>query len=76
MAGYWLDGTDGMDGVLVGRGWYGPTLACAGSGAPPLAPEWERHHWLLRGDGLREVVAGTNYVGAARARSICVGEEK
>ena len=37
LAGYWLDGADGMDGVLVGRGWDGPTLAPVGTGAPPLA---------------------------------------
>ena len=32
-----MDGTDGLDGTLVGRGWYGPTLEGAGTGAPPLA---------------------------------------
>ena len=53
----------------MGRWWDGMTLAGARTGAPPLAPEQERHHWLLRGGGLWEVVAGTNYVGAARARS-------
>ena len=37
---YWLDGTDGLDGMLVGRGGMeGSTLAGAGTGAPPLAPE-------------------------------------
>ena len=25
LAGYWLDGTDGLDYTLVGRGWDGPT---------------------------------------------------
>ena len=35
--GYWLDGTDGLDGTFVGRGWDGPTLEGAGTGAPPLA---------------------------------------
>ena len=52
MAGYWLDGTDGtdgLDGALVGRGWDRPTLAPAGTGAPPLASEQEHRHWLLRG---------------------------
>ena len=42
LTGYWLDGTDGMDGLdgmLVVQGWYGPTLAGAGTGVPPLAPE-------------------------------------
>ena len=72
LAGYWLDGTDGtdgMDGALVGRGWDGPTLAGSETGAPPLAPKQERHHWLLRGGGLWEAVAGTNSIGAARDRS-------
>ena len=73
---YWLDGTYGMYGTLVGRGWCGPTSAGAGTGAPPLAPEWERHHCLLRGGGLWEAVAGTNFAGAARAWSICVVAEK
>ena len=79
LASYWLDGTDGtygLDGALVGRGWYGRTLAPAGTGAPPWVPEQERHRWLLRGDGLWGVVTGTNCVGAARTRSICVGEAK
>ena len=31
--------TDGLDGTLVGQGWDGPTLASAGTGAPPLTPE-------------------------------------
>ena len=55
LSGYWLDGMDGTDGlygVLVGWGWDGPTLAGAGTGVPPLTPEQERHHWLLRGGGL------------------------
>ena len=68
------DGTDGKDGALVERGWGGPTLAPSGTGVPPLAPERERHHWLLRDSGLWKAVAGTNCIGAARARSICVGE--
>ena len=79
LAGYCLDGTDGtdgLDGVLVGRGWDGRTLAPAGTGAPPWAPEQERHRWFLRGGRLCEVVAGINCVGAARMRSICVGEAK
>ena len=50
--------------------------APAGTGAPPLAPEQERHHWILRGGGLWEVVAGTNCVGAARMRSIFLVDEK
>ena len=44
--------------------------APAGTGAPPLAQEQECQCWLLRGDGLWEVVAGTNYVLAARVRII------
>ena len=76
---YWLDeidGTDGLDGSLVGRGWDGQTLAAAGMGETPLAPEQERHHCLLSGGGMWEVVDGTNYVGAARTRIIFVGEAK
>ena len=30
----------------MGQGWDGRTLAGAGMGAPPWAPEQERHHWL------------------------------
>ena len=63
-------------GHLVGQGWDGPTFAGARTGAPSLAPERERHHWLLRGSGLWKVVAGTNCVSAARTRSICVGAAK
>ena len=58
------NGTDGLDGALVGQGWDGRTLAGAGTGAPPWAPEQERHRWLLRGSALCEVLAGTNFVGA------------
>ena len=32
LAGYWLDGTDGLDGTLVGWGWDGSMLAGAGTG--------------------------------------------
>ena len=59
------DGTDGLDGALVGQGWDGRTLAPTGTGAPPLPPEQECHHWILTGRGLWGVVAGTNCVGAA-----------
>ena len=76
LAGYCLDGTDGLAGALVGWGWDGPTLAPAVTVAPPWATEQELHRWLLRGGGLWEVVAGTNCVGDARTRIICVGEEK
>ena len=64
--GYWLNGMDdmdGLDGALARRGWDGRKL---------WAPEQEHHCWILRGGGLWEVVAGTNSVGAARTRSICV----
>ena len=56
----------------MGRGWYGggmegPTLSGA-EGAPPLSLEmW----WAaVGGRRRREAMAATNYVGAARARSI------
>ena len=71
-----MDGTDILDGALVVRGWYGPTLAGAGTGLPPLELELERHHWIFRVGVLWGVVDSTNCVGAARARSICVGEAK
>ena len=79
LAGYWLDdtdGTDGLDGALVVREWEGWTLAPAGTGAPPWTPEQERHHWLLRGGRLWEAVDGTNCFSVARTWSICVGETK
>ena len=41
LAGYCKQGTnvtDGLDGVLVGQGWDGLTLAGAEIGAPPWAP--------------------------------------
>ena len=76
LAGYWLDGTDGLDGALVGRRWDGRMLSRAGRGAPQWDPEQERRRWILRGGGLWEVVAGTNCVGDASTRSICVGQAK
>ena len=79
LAGYCkqgMNGTDGLDGTLVGRMWDGRTSAPARTGFPPWAPELERHRWLLRGGTLCEEVAGTNCIGAARTRSICVGEAK
>ena len=54
----------------------GPALAGTRTGELPLVLERERHHWLLRVGRRWEVVAGTNCVGATRARSICVGIEK
>ena len=71
-----MDGMDRPDGALVGRGWDGRTLATARTEAPPWATEQERHRWLLRGGALCKVVAGTNCVGAARTRIICVEEAK
>ena len=55
---YCHDGTDGLYGALVGRGWYGPTLAGARTGVPPLALEgrrlvggggWHQLHWCCKG---------------------------
>ena len=34
LAVYWLDGMDGLNGALVGRGRDGPTLTGAGMGVP------------------------------------------
>ena len=57
LAGYSLDGMDGLDGALVGRGWDGPKLAPAGTGAPPLPLEgkrsmvsggWEKLRWCCK----------------------------
>ena len=76
LAGNCQHGTYGLDGALVGWGWDGHTLAPAGTGAPPWAPEHERYRWLLMGGALCKVVAGTNCVGDARTRSICVGQAK
>ena len=61
---------------LMGRWWDGQTLAPADAGVPPWAPEQERHRWILRVGALCKVVSGTNFVGAARTRIICVGEVK
>ena len=36
------NGTDGLDGALVGQGWERRTLAGAGTGAPTLALEGQR----------------------------------
>ena len=76
LTGYCQHGTDRLDGALVGQGWDGRTLALPGTGVSPLAPEQELHRWLLRGGALYKVVAGTNCIGAARTRIICVGETK
>ena len=67
LAGYCkqgTNGTDGLDGAMVGQGWDGQTLAGVGTGAPPWAPEQERHRLLLRGSALCKVVVATNIVGA------------
>ena len=54
----------GMMGMMDWMGrwwdWGGRMLAPAGTGAT----EQERHHWLLRGSALCEVVVATNIVGA------------
>ena len=72
MVCYCLDGTDGLVGTLVGRGWYGTTLAGAGTEVPPLALEgrravgsggWHQFRWSCKG-------------AESRARSISVGEAK
>ena len=79
LAGYWLDvadGMDGLDGELVVQVWDGRTLSPNGTGATPWETEQYCHHWLLRGGRLWEVLASTNFIGAARTRSICVGEAK
>ena len=77
-----------QSGILGGARWVGRGYrfmmevqgklynAPAGTRAPQLAPEQERHHWPLRGDGIWEVVAGTKCVGDARMRSLCFGEAK
>ena len=47
LAGYCkqgTNGTDGLDGAMVGQGWDRRMLAGVGTGAPPWAPEQERHH--------------------------------
>ena len=49
---------------MVEQGWDGRTLEGVGTGAPPWAPEQERHHWLLRGSSLCEVVVAINIVCA------------
>ena len=69
---YWMYRTDGLDSTLIARGWDGRTLAGVRTGAPPLAPEQERHHWLLRGGGRWEAMAVANCFGAARgAEYLC-----
>ena len=74
--------------ILVGARWVGRGRifmmavqvnlhsSPAGTGAPTLAPEQESRHWILRGGVIWEVVAGTNCLGAAKARSIFVVEAK
>ena len=59
--GHWWDG--GRDGQ---------TLAGSGTGAPPSAPEQERHHWLLRGGGRWVAVSVANcFVGERCADYLC-----
>ena len=62
---------DGLDGALVGLGWYGRSLAPAGTGEP----EQERHHWLasyfkqgMNGtDGLDGALVGRGWDGRTLA---------
>ena len=76
MVRWWDVGGTGVGWTDVRTPQNGSATIGAGTGAPPLEPEWERHHWLLRGGRLWEVVDDTNRFSAARARSICVGAEK
>ena len=73
---YWIERMYWMRYWWYRGGMEGPTLVGAGMGAPLLAPERERHHWLLRGGSHWEAAACTNCVIAARARTICVGSER
>ena len=89
LAGYFQHGTDGLDGVLVGRGWDGRTLTPARTGAPPWALEQGNHHWFLRGgdtlagycqhgrdgtDGLDGVLVGRTDVSTRRNGSATMGD--
>ena len=80
-----MDGMDGLDRALMGRGWYGRVLAPAGTGAPPWALEQERHCWLFRGgdalagycldgtdgmDGLDGVLVGQGWYGRTLAPAV------
>ena len=61
---------DGLDGTLVGRGWYGPTLAGTRTGAPLLALE-----------GRRTADGGTQWLSPIAsalqgAQSVCVRAAK
>ena len=55
---YWLDDTDGLDGMLVVWGWYGLTLEGARTGVLSLALEgrqavgsggWQQLRWCCKG---------------------------
>ena len=78
---YALDGIMVEIGLLL-AGWDGWTRWDGGGTGVGWrefcyqAPERERHHWLLRGGGQREVVADTSCIGDARARIIFVRSEK
>ena len=61
-------GGTGVRQTNISRRRNGSDTMGTGKIAPPLA--LEGRHVLC------EVVAGTNFVGAARTRSICVGEVK
>ena len=62
LAGYWLDGTDGLDGMLVRRGWDGPTLAGARTGALTLDLEGRRAMGSFDWNQLRLCCKGAEYL--------------
>ena len=59
LAGYLIDGMDGLDGTLVGWGWDGPTLAGAETVAPPLTFEGRRDVGSGGWNQLRQCFKGT-----------------
>ena len=63
--------TDWM-GRLIQMDWMGHWWGGGGMDQNYQAPEQERNHWLLRSGRLWEVMAGTDFFGAAKARNICV----
>ena len=72
LAGYCKQGTNGtggLDGALVGRGWDRRTLEPSGTGAPPWAPEQKRPRWILMVGALCKVVSGTNCVGLSEKQN-------
>ena len=65
-----------MDGWDWWTGWDAGGMEVGWRYRRQQAPERERHHWLLRGDGWWDSVPGTNCVSAERAQIICIGAEK